>query len=231
MSLRWQMSELVRNTGRELIKKLSPAIDDSGNRDIEHSWVAANIPDADGSKPRCLDFGPGDSWLSLLAARKGYAVDTLDLRKIGQPFCSPQILHYQEDVSEFQPEHSYNIIICCSTVEHVGLKRYGNSHLDHNGDIKAMARLLSFTKTNGLMLLTLPVGKDKVVGDSGRIYGERLHSLLHGWKVLEVETWAKNDENKWQRYPAEDVLQLDGTEYRYGLGLYALRKDNGKSNS
>ena len=41
----------------------------AGDRDVEWSWVAANLSDPGAGRDRALDFGPGRSSLGLVAAR------------------------------------------------------------------------------------------------------------------------------------------------------------------
>jgi len=47
-----------------------------GDRDIEWSWVASQIPPSGGD---ALDFGAGNSSLGLVAALRGFKVVAMDL--------------------------------------------------------------------------------------------------------------------------------------------------------
>src|SRR5579872_6556855 len=48
----------------------------NGDRAVEYSWIAARMPDGPG---KALDFGCGTwSWMTLLAARKGFEAVGLD---------------------------------------------------------------------------------------------------------------------------------------------------------
>jgi len=79
-----------------------------------------------------------------------------------------------------------DIAISFSSFEHDGLGRYGDP-LNPNGDLEAMQTAKSFLKDNGLLLLGVPQGKDCLVWNLHRIYGEkRLPLLLQGWSVEDV---------------------------------------------
>ncbi len=82
-------------------------------------------------------------------------------------------------------ERKFDFIISISSVEHDGLGRYGDP-INPDGDLEGMEKLLSRNLTkNGKLFLSVPVGKDKVVWNLHRIYGEkRLPLLFKGFKLL-----------------------------------------------
>lgn len=196
----------------------------AGDRDIEWAWVVAKMPPRPG---KALDFGNGGSYLSLVAAEKGYNVTAIDLTPVLWPYLHPKLRFLQGDLFElgFMPE-SFDLIINCSSIEHVGLSgRYGVKEDDLEGDIKAMALMRSLLKPGGVMLLTIPVGKDAVFQPLHRVYGnERLPRLLDGWQVDEKEFWVKQDDNRWVSVDETDALERDPKRDLYGLGLFVLRK-------
>jgi SAM-dependent methyltransferase len=72
-----------------------------------------------------------------------------------------------------------------STFEHDGLGRYGDP-LDPDADLAAMARMKTILRPGGLLFLSVPVGKDKVVWNVHRVYGKhRLPLLMQGWELVE----------------------------------------------
>jgi SAM-dependent methyltransferase len=72
-----------------------------------------------------------------------------------------------------------------SSFEHDGLGRYGDP-LNPDGDLLAMKKMKSILKPDGILFLVVPIGRDKVVWNTHRIYGRhRLPLLLKDWKVLE----------------------------------------------
>jgi hypothetical protein len=74
----------------------------------------------------------------------------------------------------------FDIAWSISSFEHDGLGMYGDP-LDPEGDLKAMQKMKRIVKSGGLMFLSLPVGKDKILYNLCRIYGEvRLIPRLGG---------------------------------------------------
>ena len=206
-----------------------PAPNAKGDRDIEYSWIAANMPAGPG---HALDFGCGPGWLGLMAARRGFEVTAVDLRPIAWHYKHPELRFLQQDImeSDFPAEH-FDLVINCSAIEHVGLSgRYGTDTSRSEGDMEAMAVLHRITKPGGTMLLTIPVGRDKVWSPYHRIYGnERLPKLLNGWDVVAEEYWVKDSENRWLRSDRTSALGAETVLHYYPLGLFVLRRaDRGR---
>ncbi|MGB9591418.1 MAG: methyltransferase domain-containing protein, partial [Candidatus Kryptoniota bacterium] len=142
-------------------RKKSRVINLLGDRDIEWSWVTAQMPLGPGE---ALDFGPGGSYLGLIAAQRGFNVTAVDIEPVQWPYIHPQLHFVQGDILRLPlPKERFDLVINCSTVEHVGLVgRYGVTEDRPNGDLEAMARLKELMKPGGIMLLTIPVGQDAV---------------------------------------------------------------------
>jgi SAM-dependent methyltransferase len=209
-----------------------PAINIMGEREIEWTWIAAHLPQGPG---QVLDFGSGGSILSLLAAMAGYQVTSVDLGEVRWNFWHPDIDFRQGDILELPlAEASFDVVINCSTVEHVGLVgRYGVINDRPKGDLEAMARLRRLLKPEGTMLLTVPVGRDFIASPLHRIYGSRrLPLLLQGYVVEQAKYWQKNQENQWVPCAGElEALDLEiRVDYEnlannlYGLGCFVLRR-------
>lgn len=200
-----------------------------GDRSIEWSWVAARAPPGPGS---ALDFGPGDSYLSLVLARKGFDVLALDIEPIRWPFSHPSIRHLRGDILETQlPEHQFDLIVNCSSIEHVGLKgRYQTPHDNPDGDLLAMNRLANWLKPTGSMILTIPIGLDANFSPLHRVYGtSRLPRLLESCKIEDAEYWVKKT-GTWILATESDALSFVPTvSYQvpsmstYALGCFVLR--------
>ena len=136
-------------------------LDLSGDRAVEWSWVSAHIPDGPGY---ALDFGPGGSNLSTIAAMKGYNVVGVDMLDVERPFLLPNLAFIKGDLNRMPlPERHFHLVINCSTVEHSGISgRYNISEEDESGDLKAMEKLRQLMRPDGIQLLTVPVGRDAV---------------------------------------------------------------------
>lgn len=78
----------------------------------------------------------------------------------------------------------FDVGFSISSFEHDGLGRYGDP-INPNGDMRAMAEMKTMLKKDGLLFLSVPCGKDKIVWNAHRIYGNiRLKMLFQGWEVI-----------------------------------------------
>ena len=198
-----------------------------GDRDVEWSWVASHVPAGPGE---ALDFGPGGSHLGLVAAHRGFRVTALDLQPVNWPYMHPGLRFVQGDLLTLPfPKDLFDLVINCSTVEHVGLAgRYGVSEPRPDGDLEAMAYLRTLMKPGATMLLTVPVGRDAVVGALHRVYGpQRLERLLAGYVIEEQQFWSKNPQNAWTPVDRRDALVVDPGAQTYGLGCLVLVRGMG----
>ena len=119
-------------------------------------------------------------------------------------------------------DRSFDQIINCSSVEHVGLAgRYGSGERP-DGDLEAMEILRGLLAPGGRMVVTIPVGRDLVCPPLHRIYGQdRLPRLLDGYVVEEEQFWAKN--TVWSRTERDRALATQGSRSFYSLGMFLLR--------
>ncbi len=230
------LSRPLRALKRRLLKpagtaRVRNACNLLGDRDIEWSWVSANMPSGPGE---ALDFGNGGSHLGLVAAERGFNVTAVDLGPVQWPYAHPHLKFVQSDILALGlPTHHFDLVINCSTVEHVGLAgRYGVSDNRCDGDLEAMARLCDLMKPGGTMLLTIPVGQDEVFPPMCRVYGvERLPKLLAGYEIQEESYWVKDDQNRWIQSARSSALQFkcsagspDPLQNVYALGCFVLRR-------
>jgi hypothetical protein len=221
----------LRRLKRAITDRNRPTRNLWGDRDVEYSFIAAHMPNGPG---KALDFGSGSSYMSLLAALRGFEVIALDLEPQTFPWRHPGVRFIQGDLLELDlPTNHFDLIINCSTVEHVGLVgRYSVTESRPDGDLEAMARLRELMKPSAIMLLTVPVGQDAVFAPLCRVYGkERLPRLLSGF-VLEREMfWVKDAENRWVQCDEETALSFEASAGSwdplrnvYALGCFVLRK-------
>ena len=202
-----------------------------GDRDIEWSWVASQLPTGAGE---ALVFGNGGSALGLMAANKGFNVTAVDMGAVVWPYRHPQLRFVQGDILKVDlPPDFYDLVINCSTIEHVGLAgRYGVTDDLPDGDLDAMARLRELMKAGGTMLLTIPVGKDALFPPLCRVYGEkRLPHLLEGFTMDNEVFWVKDDQNRWVLSDRSTALQFpaaagswDALKNVTALGCFVLRR-------
>ena len=205
-------------------------IDLSGDREIEWSYIASRLPAGSGT---VLDFGAGYGNMSVHAVQKGYQVLALDLEENPFRWSHPNLNRVQGDLLKLDlPEKSFDYILNCSTVEHVGLTgRYGVAVEETNGDLEAMHRLRSLLKPAGKVLMTIPCGQDTVVVPWHRVYGkERLPKLLDGYGIEEECYWMKLSDNCWHPADRESALSyvptshvIEPVRFSYALACFVLR--------
>lgn len=195
-----------------------------GERDLEYSWILTRLPSGPG---RALNFGSGSDFLGLAAARRGFETLCLDLESVVWPYVHPRLRFAQGDLLAMDLQQvQFSLVISCSAIEHVGLLgRYGTREARPNGDLEAMRRLRDVLGQNGVMLLTLPVGRDQVFAPWHRVYGgERLPRLLDGFHVALAEYWRKDPSNRWIQTSQREAVEAAVTAHYYNLGLFDLRK-------
>jgi SAM-dependent methyltransferase len=221
----WRVAEKIEPALKIAYQKIlqPPAPNIRGDRDVEYSWLGVNMPDGPGE---ALDFGCGPGWGGFLAARKGFNVTAIDLGEVSWFYVHPRLKFVRGDIFKlkFAPQQ-FDLVINCSTVEHVGLKgRYGVVEQRPDGDIEAMVILSNVLRRDGIMLLTIPVGADRVFYPLHRVYGRnRLPKLLEKYEVLNKEFWVKDGLNKWVEVDESSALAKEPVAHCYGLGLFVLR--------
>ena len=219
MTLTNLLSRIVKRINRYI---KPDALDLRGDRDIEWAFIAGHIPESPGI---ALDFGCGETPAGLAAALKGYKVIALDLNQVHWSFMHPSMEFIKEDINTYETGLTFDLIINCSTIEHIGISgRYGGFD-ETNGDLTSMQRLRFMLKPGGIHLMTIPVGKDKVCPPFHRIYGNiRLPQLLEGYQKIHEEYWIKRSgKNLWIPATKNEALEIEGGSSFYGLGLFILR--------
>lgn len=199
-------------------------LDLSGDREIEWSWVAGNLPE---NKGDVLDFGPSNASTPLIAALGGGKVIGLDLEKWPEP--GPVLANLkmlQGDILTYDfGSQRFDTIINCSTVEHVGLfGRYGSKDVP-DGDLQAMRTMRALMRGSASrMLMTIPIGLDGVFGASHRVYGrERFPKLTSGFSIVREVYFVKTlPERRWREAPRDTAFSVQGSASFYALGLFVL---------
>lgn len=192
-----------------------------GERDVEWSWTLAHVHRGPG---RVLDFGSGDGRLALGASFAGNETVAVDLEREQYAFRGHEIEYIQGDFNEldFEPR-SFDQILNCSSIEHVGIPgRYGSSE-DPDGDLRAMEKMAGLVKPGGNMVLTIPVGIDGVHAPWHRVYGEaRLPRLLEHWVIQAESYWSKVNGEQYEPVTKGEALADAGSPSYYALGLYLV---------
>ncbi len=209
---------------RSLRPKREAALDLTGDRDIEWSWVAARLPAGPGV---AMDFGNGGSALGLIAALRGWDVAAVDLEDVAWPYVHPRLRLERGDLFDLEfPAAHFDLVLNCSAIEHVGIPgRYGVVADRPDGDLEAMAKMRALMKPGAVMLLTVPIGRDAVFPPLHRVYGPaRLPRLLAGFTVISRESWIKRGDNRWASCDEAEALAFVPRERLYALGAFELMR-------
>ena len=79
----------------------------------------------------------------------------------------------------------YDVVVSASSLDHDGLGRYGDP-IAPDGDLLTMRLLLRALAPGAKVILSVPVGPDRVIWNLMRIYGkDRLARLIDGYDVVE----------------------------------------------
>jgi len=96
-------------------------------------------------------------------------------------------------INDAKKEEPFDAAFSISSFEHDGLGRYGDP-INPNGDFLAMEKMKSIVKKDGLLFLAVPTGKDKIVWNAHRKYGEiRLPYLIDGWEMVDQEGFDEKE--------------------------------------
>ncbi len=206
-------------------------IDISGERNVEWSFLSAEMPSGPGE---AFEFGCEAGYMSLLAAQRGFHVVANDLQEQTFTWQHPGVDFVLGDFLNLRlPKNHFDLAINCSSVEHVGIAgRYGIDADDNDGDLDVMRRIVELLKPSGVLLMTAPCGKDAVLRPWCRVYGrERLPRLFAGLATVRQAFWVKNSKNRWQACSPEEALSFEPRNDRtnphacsYALGCFVLSK-------
>jgi len=135
-----------------------------------------------------LDFGGYESVLPLQLASLGHEVTVLDQRRY--PLTHPNLTVRAADLYDpgLRFDEPFDSIISVSTIEHLGLGRYGDV-TQEDGDRAGVDRLWSFLRPGGRLLASVPAGKP-AVQRGYRVYNEaRLYDVFP--RITEIRWFRK----------------------------------------
>jgi SAM-dependent methyltransferase len=199
------------------------------DRYIEYPFALSRLP-----KPpaRVLDIGCAGSYFPLILASIGYEAYGIDIRSYS---ITDKIKHKNFEfrresiLNTSFPAGFFDAACAISTVEHLGLSgRYGAGD-DSSADRKSMEEARRILKPNGIILLTIPFGKAKVIRPYSRIYDSSGVAGLAGGFIREEEKYfMQNSDNDWYECDAQEAGSIEATAGRYPLCLLKLRKPGTK---
>jgi len=227
---RW-LHEPLRRAKHAFFPPPPLSINIDGERYVEWSFLSKEMPEGPGE---ALEFGCENGYMSLLAAQKGFHVLACDLQQQYFTWHHPGVEFRLGDFLEAElPENHFDLVITCSSVEHVGVAgRYGITAEQSEGDIAVMKKFAQILKPGGRLLMTAPCGQDAVMAPWCRVYGtERLPRLIAPFALEKESYWRKDPQNRWAEVsrdvalaypPQHDPANPHGCSY--ALGGFVLRK-------
>ena len=229
VKLRMAIRKLILKLGSVFLESkpiLNPL---SGDRCIEYGFVIKNLVNLDRDRYKTvLDVGCCASPLTTIIRELGFTVDGIDL--LPSPYIYQGVKYVQGDFLSLDFKDSYDIIVLCSTIEHIGLGgRYGSRNIEE-GDIKAIKKAKLLLNTNGILILTIPYGQEKTIRPLHRVYNKNGRLLKYAYDSFEVEAeefYKNNLEDIWVKCSENEARRVIPSEHNYALGLFVFKKRMG----
>ena len=163
---------------------------DINERIVEIPFIIKNLPQ--NTQTKILDVGCCETILPIQLASLGYMVTGLDIRPY--ELSHPNFLFIQADICQTNLlSEQFDLIICVSTIEHIGLNTiYGKSN-QKSSDKKAVKSMFSLLKPGGKLFLTTPAANKFSQSEFMKIYTpKKIHKLLKNFKIIKEEYFAPN---------------------------------------
>lgn len=191
-------------------------------RVVEVPLILSSIPK---DKPlKILDIGCRYSILAIQLASIGHKVDGIDINSYHLKH--PNFNFKKQDIikSGFK-DNTFDIIISLSTLEHIGLGRYGDQ-LDHGADTKVVKEVSRILSSDGRFLLTVPFGI-KGVTPWYRVYDfPSIEKLLkdNGLKVDEIRFYKEQNKGCWMPTTQDEASRIDSSSYAKAVAFIDATK-------
>lgn len=127
----------------------------------------------------------------------------------------------QADVMQLDsiPAKICDSVSCLHALEHFGLGRYGDP-IDPEGHIKGLKSLTKLLQTGGKLLLSVPIGLERVEFNGHRVFSsETILSLTKTEYELISFSYIDDQDNFYENIDATKVKDM-----LYGCGLFELKK-------
>lgn len=122
-----------------------------------------------------------------------------------------ELIDYKKETTD-----KFDVVLTISSLEHDGLGRYGDP-LDPDADLKWMKKCKNvYMKSDGILILAIPIGVDRTYFNVHRVYGEKRFPLI--LEDLKIEGMYGFEENSLKNF----YNNSDSTPYQ---PIVVLRKE------
>lgn len=196
----------------------------TGDRCVEYAYIVRNLINLNKNK-NVLDVGCFASPLTSIMGEMGFNVDGIDLN-YALPY-QMNVNYFNGDFNSYKFQLSYDVIVMCSTIEHIGLGGRYNSPDYLNGDLDAIKKSNEIMNPEGILFLTIPFGKERVIKPFHRVYnknGKLFNEIRKYYQIIAEEYYKNNSENIFVKCTEEEAQVVEPSENNYALGLFSLKK-------
>jgi len=198
----------------------------TGDRCIEYAFVIKSLVSIDKNRyKKVLDIGCCASPLTTIIKELGFETVGIDL--LPSPYIYEGVNYMQDDFLSVDLKDSYDVVVLCSTVEHIGLRgRYGSKDI-REGDIKTLEKAKQILNPDGILILTIPYGEEKTIRPLHRVYNKNSKLLKYAYENFEIlleEFYKNNSVNVWVKCAEIEARGVIPSEDNYALGLFVFRK-------
>lgn len=143
-----------------------------------------------------VDIGSVESVLPLALAMRGHKVVALDPR--GYAYTHPGLTAVDDTVAGWSgPDGQLAAITCVSAIEHFGIGFYSQAKSDGRADLAAMQTFKSWLAPDGVLVLTVPFGR-QTIDDQQRVYDDAgISELMEGFTIRRREAYRRIDDLTW----------------------------------
>lgn len=177
------------------------------------AWLARRISAAKIAKH--VDIGSSVLTISVLSAQ----VETtfVDYRPLKASL--PGLTSIAGNILDLPfPDDSVESLSCLHVIEHIGLGRYGDP-IDPQGSVKAALELQRIVRPGGKLLLSLPVGRERVCFNAHRVHAPTTALGMFPQMRLVEFSYVDDDGQYHEAKPIEAASHLE-----YGCGLFQFEK-------
>jgi len=151
-------------------------------------------------------------------------IEVLDIRAIESTI--PNITFRQCDLMSLPTDlvEYCDSLSCLHAFEHFGLGRYGDP-LDINGYSKGFDSLYKILKTNGILYLSVPIGRERIDFNAHRVFAISPGlKLAKGRLELKSFSYVDDDGDLHENIGLVDVDLGNNFNLHYGCGIFEFRK-------